>query len=437
VPVAAPEFSRQLANLELDLNLPKPRSLVQNVNQTFYPSEEINFVRVDAPASLSLKDLGKQGHLSFLNIKEAWSVASGEGVTVAVIDTGVNEHPSLEAKLLAGYDFITDSTTQIDESGHGTAIATLIAGSETYIGVAPNSKILPLKVLNKYKEGSSADVVEAILFAADLHPVLKNEHKADIVNLSLGLSGYNKAIHEAIKEAKQAGLVVIASAGNASTKLDFPAYLTEVISVAAAEVVNGEWQLAPYSNFGEGLDVLAPVGGWSPSHSGMYAESGLLSYGLEPARFNGSSFATPLVTGLAALLYEKMPDAQTVEAILKGSATDLNANAWDETSGYGALNITAALKALELSLTQVKTESSLVLQVLDAGSQQERFRYLVNPQEELFIPTGSYNIRIWQDDNSDGLWTSSEAVFRTETNVRLYNDAVYLIAETLEFADSY
>ena len=84
-----------------------------------------------------------------------------------------------------------------------------------------------------------------------------------------------------------------------------------------------------------------------------------------------------------------------------------------------------------------KRESALVLQVLDSGSQQERFRYLVEPQDELFISAGSYNIRIWQDDNSDGLWTSNEAVFRSEAKVRLYNDAVYLLAETLDFAPAY
>ena len=180
--------------------------------------------------------LAQQGHLALLNSSEVWKVSKGEGVVVAVIDSGVNTIPSLETALLPGYDFIAEQVLQADESGHGTSIATLIAGQGPYWGLAPKAKILPLKVLDEYNRGSSHNLIRALLFATDRLEGFDNPYPADVINLSLGSRSYSEALHETIKGLRAQGVWVIAAAGNEGSELSYPARFSEVIAVGAAEV---------------------------------------------------------------------------------------------------------------------------------------------------------------------------------------------------------
>ncbi|MCA9836389.1 MAG: S8 family serine peptidase [Trueperaceae bacterium] len=384
---------------------------------------------------LKLPDLTKpQGHLKLLQMTELWEQVQGRNLTVAVIDSGVNATESLEAALLPGYDFVSQQPLQKDESGHGTAVATLIAGRGPYWGMAPEARILPLKVLDEHNQGSSSSLVQALLFAADLLEDLPNPHPADIINLSLGSYSYSPLLYETLVKLDKLGIMVLAAAGNDSGDIAFPARFSEVISVSAAEVQRGNWSLAPYANFGEGLDLLAPLGGWTSTQAGTYAETGVLSYGLQEERFQGTSFATAEISGLAALALELTGSSLLAREALLKSATDLSLPGWDATTGYGLINPAALIHA---SQETVRNQVEMIrVQVLDAGSGQEISRYYGGLEQALVVPAGQYLIRIWQDQNQNSYWESAEPFNWYEKSVNLATSQPTSLTLKLEYLDS-
>lgn len=369
-------------------------------------------------ANVESLSLVKQGHLRLLQMPLVWNYSEGKDITVAVIDSGVNaDSESLAGAVLPGYDFIHDHAEQQDQSGHGTAIATLIAGRGPFLGMAPQAKILPLRVLDAHNQGEVSELIRAILFAANLLEGVSNPYKADIINLSLGISAYSEALHDAIKRASQAGVLIIAAVGNETASVNFPARFPEVVAVGAAEVLQGHWRLTPYSNFGQGLDLLAPAGGWTMTNSGSYYETGLLSYGLKAEWYHGTSFAGALVAGFAALLVERLSDKELAKTYLLGSASDLNNSGWDNLSGFGLINPLAALAATQV--LPANREAAIVVQVLDAGSHQELGRFYGGWEQALSIPEGSYKLRIWQDFDRNGLWSADEPYVDTKESLVL------------------
>ncbi len=371
-----------------------------------------------------------QGHLSLLNMQKAWKKSKGNGVVVAVIDSGVNNSDSLTEVLLPGYDFVNEQAFQVDESGHGTAVATLIAGRGPFWGMAPEAKLLPLKVLDKYNQGSSHDLIRALLFAGDMLEGQPNPNKADVINLSLGTPTYSEALEETILRLRDAGIWVIAATGNESSSVAYPAKFPEVIGVGAAEVESSRWQLAPYSNRGEGLDVLAPVGGWTLTNTGLYAESGLLSFGLEAERFHGTSFAAAEASGLAALMIASFGHALSQE-VFTFTLTDLNQVGWDEDSGFGLINPLAALTALELR--PEKSKEDILIQILDPGSLQEMSRSYSGLSSNLALTPGSYHLRIWKDQDKNGLWSRSEPYYWTKDPLKLSSTSLKELTLTLSY----
>ena len=189
----------------------------------------------------------KQWNLRSINIEAAWEQSKGEGVTIAVIDTGVSKVPDLKlTKFVPGYDFVNDRENAADDNGHGTHIAGVIAQSTNngygVAGIAHLAQIMPLKVLNAEGGGTVADIAESIKFAAD--------HGADVINLSLGGGGESRLLKEAIAYAYDKGVVIIAAAGNENLNAaSYPARYPKVIGVAATDV---EGAKATYSNYGAG-----------------------------------------------------------------------------------------------------------------------------------------------------------------------------------------
>lgn len=367
----------------------------------------------------------EQGHIPLMRYPLLWEQSKGDGVVVALIDSGVQTDLSvLKDAILPGYDFITHNSHQIDESGHGTAIASLIAArGPEYFGMAPEAKILPLRVLDKYNTGSSFAVSQAILFAADLLEGQPNPYKADIINLSLGMPFYSASMHDAIKRAKAAGVNVVAAAGNSAAAVEHPAALEEVIAVGAAEVLQGDWPLALYSSYGLGLDVLAPVSSWTRTNNDDYKESGLLSFGLNgPQRMHGTSFATAHVTGLLALLVPLNKENRDLSALIRNSVTDINKPSWDERSGYGVLNPSASMRALiEPAAT---SQEEVIVQILDAGSLQELTTFRGGLEQDLWLEPGRYVLRVWLDADKNGVWTPEEAIYRTDDSVSTSSQTV-------------
>ena len=206
-------------------------------------------------------------------------------VTVAVIDTGVcMSHEDLVGRVLDnGYDFVDDDDDPEDVFGHGCSVAGIIAANiDNGIGIAgfaPNSSILPVRVLGPSGSGSMADVAAGIVYAAD--------NGADIINLSLGSMVGSQVTEDAVNHAIGKGATVIASAGNSGGALPgFPARYENVVAVGAIDP-NGE--RSSFSN--KGGDIWAPG---RDVHT-IYLDNGYKA-------LNGTSFSAPYVAAMAAVL---------------------------------------------------------------------------------------------------------------------------------------
>ncbi|MBS7632228.1 peptidase S8 [Candidatus Bathyarchaeota archaeon] len=250
----------------------------------------------------------------------------GSGVIIAVLDTGVDTtHPDLKDNLISGYNFVDKNDDVTDLDGHGTMVAGIIAAAANnsigIAGVAPEVKIMPLKVLTS-KGGNWIDLDLAIIYAAN--------HGAKIITMSLGGKSsllFDAATQAAINFAYQQGCVLIAAAGNDNSSEPFyPASYDKVIAVAAIDQNDTK---ASFSNYGNYIDISAPgVNILSTMINGTYA------YG------SGTSFATPFVAGVAALLLSKHPNLtpQEVEETLCQYAEDLGESGWDTFYGWGLVN---------------------------------------------------------------------------------------------------
>ncbi|ACA99375.1 MULTISPECIES: S8 family peptidase [Cyanophyceae] len=240
-------------------------------------------------------DYPKQWNLRSINVEAAWSETRGEGITVAVIDTGVSPVPDLEqTAFVGGYDFVGDRPEALDDVGHGTHVAGTIAQSTNnnygVAGIAYKAKIMPIKVLAANGGGTVADIAEGIRFATD--------QGADVINLSLGGAGASQLMQEAIDYAYRKDVVIVAAAGNANKNAAaYPARYPKVIGVAATDAAGKK---APYSNYGAGIDLAAPGG----SETG-----GILQETLNPKTgkpefidYKGTSMAAPHVAGVAAMV---------------------------------------------------------------------------------------------------------------------------------------
>ena len=239
-----------------------------------------------------------------VNTYEAWPVTTGrDWVTVAVVDSGVDyTHPELQGKVIKGRDFIDGDDDPMDENGHGTHCAGIIAAAQDNgiggSGIAPDVQILAVRVLGADNYSTDFSVVQGIYYAAD--------NGADIISMSLCGFYYNYAEQEAVNYAHQNWATLIAAMGNNGSNLKcYPAAYDHVIAVAA---VNASGERAPYSNYGPWCDVAAPGSDiWSTLPGDSYD------------CWDGTSMATPVVAGVAALYmswsYNVGPDA--MEKVLK------------------------------------------------------------------------------------------------------------------------
>jgi len=255
----------------------------------------------------------------------------GSGVIVAVLDTGVDTtHPDLRDNLVEGWNFVDKNSNVTDLDGHGTMVAGIIAAVANngigIVGVAPEVKIMPLKVLTS-KGGNWVDLDLAIIYAAN--------NGADIITMSLGGRSsllFDAATQAAINFAYQQGCVLVAAVGNDNSSEPFyPAAYDKVIAVSAIDQSDKK---AWFSNFGSYVDLSAPgVNILSTMINGTY------TYG------DGTSFAAPFVAGVAALFLSKHPDLTPQEAAetLYNQAEDLGESGWDEYYGWGLVNAYSAV----------------------------------------------------------------------------------------------
>lgn len=282
-----------------------------------------------------------QWHLARLQLSEAWTLTRGQGVTVAVVDTGIlGNHPDLQGRLLPGFNFVDHNTNTTDEYGHGTHVAGLIAARGLAVGVAPDVNIVPVKVIRNAGGGSAYDVARGILYAANLLPDQPNPHPAHVINLSLGVDGTNPVIEEAVKAVLQAGVNVVVAAGNSGGALSSPATVNGVVAVSAISGPSVPY-VPGYANWGEGLTVSSYGGDLGQDQDRNGAMDGILSTDVDDdgqpgyALRNGTSMATPLVAGQVALLRALGVPSKLISGHLTGTAQDLYVAGYDWKTGFG------------------------------------------------------------------------------------------------------
>jgi serine protease len=293
-----------------------------------------------------------------LRANTAWDVATGTGVTVAVIDTGYRPHADLSGQFVGGYDFIADTAMAADGNGrdsdasdpgdsvtagqcgagepasgsswHGTHVAGTIAARTNngagVAGVAFNAKILPVRVLGKCG-GYTSDIADAIIWASGgtVAGVPANANPAKVINMSLGGGGAcGTTTQNAINSARSRGTVVIVAAGNENTNASNsnPANCAGVVTVAATNRSGGR---AYYSNYGSVVDVAAPGGDVRTAGGGILStlNAGSTTPGADNyAFYQGTSMATPHVAGVAALMLSKTPSLtpDQIESQLKSTS---------------------------------------------------------------------------------------------------------------------
>ena len=298
-------------------------------------------------------EYGKQWNLQMIDMPKAWDRSRGKGVVVAVLDTGIayedyddfKQVPDLKGvKFVKGYDFVNDDEHANDDHGHGTHVAGTIAqatnNAEGVAGVAFEATLMPVKVLNHFGSGTSADITDAIRFAAD--------EGAKVINMSLGGGGYSPVMASAVEYARKKGVTVVAAAGNAGRgRVEFPAAYPGAVAVAA---VGPQGTRAPYSSYGKELDIAAPGG---DKRGGD--QNGIIQNTIDPrnparsvyASYQGTSMATPHVAAVAALLYAAGANGpDEVEKALFAGAKRVNDQAWTDEYGHGLLNAQASLDAI-------------------------------------------------------------------------------------------
>ena len=316
-----------------------------------------------------------------VNAQDAWKHTQGKGSVVAVVDTGIAKHPDLDANVLPGYDFISDPKSSNDGDGrdndatdsgdwneagecgpgsgasgsswHGSHVAgtvAAVADSQGVVGVAPEAKIVPVRVLGKCG-GRLSDIADGVAWAAgaEVQGVPRNENPADVINMSLGGRGMCQATYqEAINLATSRGTTVVVAAGNEASNAGAsqPANCQGVVTVGATDK-NGK--PSHYTNYGDVVDISAPGGDTRTKGGGILStvNSGDKSpVGPSYAEYQGTSMATPHVAGIVALMKSVNPEMTPaqVEQALKDTSKPVNGGC-AQPCGEGLVDAGRAVKA--------------------------------------------------------------------------------------------
>ena len=291
---------------------------------------------VRVPEPIEQPDEVVEWNMGLIEVPVVWGISTGNGVNVAVIDTGIDkDHPDLN--VVGGVGFADRNPVKVkatdkwdDDNGHGTHVAGIIGALDNEIGVvgaAPDVSLYAVKALNSAGSGYGSDIIAGIDWSV--------QNGMDIVSMSLGGGGYSQAFQDAITAAHEDGVLIIAAAGNngVTTETYYPAAYDNVVAVAATDNSNN---VAYFSNSGNYVDIAAPgVAIRSTWNNGLYNT------------ISGTSMSCPHVTGVAALVFAKDPSLtpSDVEDILTSTATDLGADGFDISYGNGLVNAYAAFVA--------------------------------------------------------------------------------------------
>jgi subtilisin len=313
----------------------------------------IDYVEEDPVATIdaSASELSASWGITQIGADHVWTATPnnvGATVKVAVIDTGINKlHEDLKNNYIGGYNFLNPTAEPIDDNGHGTHCAGIIAAEDNSIavvGVAPKVELYALKVLNAQGSGYTADIISAIQWACN--------NGMDIISMSLGSTVGSTALKQACDDAYlNHDIVVVAAAGNNGqatygSNIIYPARYANVIAVGATDNTNTR---ASFSCTGPELDVVAPGVNILSDYLSIYSNYDTLT-------MSGTSMATPHVAGVAALIHASGAaneqawkaygytdgngawSAKDISSMITGTADDLGASGKDNYYGYGIVN---------------------------------------------------------------------------------------------------
>ncbi|MGM0841741.1 MAG: S8 family peptidase [Bacillota bacterium] len=266
-------------------------------------------------------------HLDTLSVEKAQRLAGKNRVRVGVIDTGVEvNHPELKNKVIVNKNAM-NPLKKGQPDVHGTHVSGIIAAEKGNgiggYGVAPNSDIVSIDVFHRSMFVTDYTIAEGVLEAI--------RQKVKVINMSLGTYFLSPIIKDAIKKATDAGIVVVASAGNdGADMVNYPASFENVISVGAT---NDKNQLAEFSTYGKSVDVVAPG---EQIYSSVFDYDKTSSF----AKLSGTSMSAPMVTGVVSLLLSKYPNLSPyqVHYILTQTSKDLGDKGYDTKYGYGMID---------------------------------------------------------------------------------------------------
>jgi subtilisin family serine protease len=287
---------------------------------------------------------GQSGGTSGADIESeaGWDLSRGSSsVVVAVLDSGIDsDHPEFAGRIVAGYDCVNEDNDPEDDHSHGTYVSGLLAANAdnafAVVGVDHSCMIMPIKVLNQDNGGTTADLIQGLGIAS--------KNGADVFNMSLINYPTGGALQTALRDAKEAGAILMACAGNGGigdADVSGPGASTHTISIGATDHMDTR---ASYSGTGDALEFVAP---------GHLVRT--VFYGSDAdgwAGFAGCSAATPVASGIVSILRGLDPSLRTmhIRPILKNSAEDQvgppieDTPGWDEFFGWGRLNLKRALE---------------------------------------------------------------------------------------------
>jgi subtilisin family serine protease len=320
--------ARQLGK-DARIRYAEPDALSLSEARSGVASEQFHIAFVDGFDSSGYVNQAAYTQVDFTPGQTGSGPGVGLGTIVAILDTGATfTHPALQGHYLPGLNLVRPNTPPDDINdgqqnlavGHGTMVAGIIAMLD------PSAQILPVRVLNGDGVGSIFNVVQGIYYAIG--------QGAQVINMSLGTSRNSCALQDAVLDAEDAGVILVASAGNdGANELHYPAAYPGVLAVAALEADN---TLASFSNFGPTIAAAAPGDGIeSTYYNGGYAT------------WAGTSFSAPFLTGEASLFLEKEPncppdDFTTVVWLSSNSIDSLNSG-FAGLLGAGVLDVAVSL----------------------------------------------------------------------------------------------
>lgn len=274
--------------------------------------------------SVEEEELNSDWHTDMIKIKSVWNLKTyGNDVKIAVIDSGCYDHEDLKDNILTGKNYFDNSDDVSDNIGHGTHISGIIAAKMNDIGVtgvAPKTKIVPLKCFDN-NESTTVDMLVSAIYDA------VNLYKCQIINMSWGMTDNNELIEDAVNYAYENGVILVAAAGNYySETLYYPAAYSQVVGVGSVEKDKSK---SDFSQKNNSVFVVAPGRKiLSTFNNGDYKE------------LSGTSQATAMVSGLAAVMLSMDKDITPNKfmQLLISESEDLGSLGYDTEYGYGLVN---------------------------------------------------------------------------------------------------